>query len=50
MTDKNEDGLIPGQAVDWETLVRVKAQPQPEPEPAKRGRPPGVKNEKSQAN
>ena len=47
MKDTNEDGLIPGQAVYWETLVRVKAQPKPEPEPAKRGRAPGVKNEKS---
>jgi len=49
MKERNEDGLIPGQEVDWETLVRVKAQPKPEPDPerAKRGRPPGVKNEKS---
>jgi hypothetical protein len=46
MIEKNEDGLIPGQSVDWETLVRIKSQPKPEPEPAKRGRPPGVKNEK----
>jgi hypothetical protein len=43
MSELNEDGLIPGQPVDFETLVRIenkrKNAPAPQPEVARRGRP-----------
>lgn len=41
MTERNEDGLVPGQPVDWETMTRVnlKRKDKPADEPVKRGRP-----------
>jgi len=49
MTELNEDGLKPGQSVDWETLTRVNAERKekpvaPQPEAPRRGRPPMVRD------